>query len=46
MVEPTEVKRASNDDGTIKADDPATPDVNEAWEGGEAPKKRGRPKKK
>lgn len=36
--------RARNDDGTLKADDPSTPDVNEAWE--EAPvKKRGRPKK-
>ena len=46
--------RARNDDGTLKGDDPSTPDVNEAWEGGEAPeekedtrapKKRGRPKK-
>ncbi len=46
VVEPTEVKRARNDDGTLKADDPTTPDVNEAWEGGQAPKKRGRPKKK
>ena len=37
--------RARNSDGTLKADDPSTPDVNEAWE--EAPvKKRGRPKKK
>lgn len=50
VVEPTEVKRARNDDGTLKADDPATPNVNEAWEGGEAPeapvkKKRGRPRK-
>ena len=32
--------RAKNDDGTFKADDPTTPDVNEAWEGGEAPKKK------
>ncbi len=23
--------RARNDDGTLKADDPSTPDVNEAW---------------
>lgn len=40
-------KRARNDDGTLKADDPSTPDVNEAWEGGDAPKpiKRGRPRK-
>ena len=45
-----EVKRARNEDGTLKGDDPSTPDVNEAWEGGEAPKKTtkkkaGRPKK-
>lgn len=25
-------KRARNTDGTLKADDPNTPDVNEAWE--------------
>ena len=25
-------KRARNKDGTLKADDPNTPDVNEAWE--------------
>lgn len=23
--------RARNDDGTLKGDDPSTPDVNEAW---------------
>jgi hypothetical protein len=39
----TKKVRARNDDGTLKADDPNTPE-NEAWE--EAPvKKRGRPKK-
>ena len=27
-------KRARNDDGTLKGDDPSTPDVNEAWEDG------------
>ena len=48
MDEPeTELVRARNDDGSFKADDPDTPDVNEAWE--EKPKKttkkRGRPKK-
>jgi len=48
MDEPeTELVRARNDDGSFKADDPDTPDVNEAWE--EQPKKttkkRGRPKK-
>ena len=41
--------RARNDDGSYKADDPATPE-NEAWEGGEAPKPKTRrkrqPKKK
>jgi|TARA_R110000765_G_scaffold252043_1_gene353377 hypothetical protein len=25
-------KRAHNEDGSFKADDPKTPDVNEAWE--------------
>ncbi|MDB4631468.1 hypothetical protein OAF61_03180 [Pseudomonadales bacterium] len=37
--------RARNSDGTLKADDPSTPDVNEAWEEQPA-KKRGRPAKK
>jgi hypothetical protein len=37
-------KRARDAKGKLKADDPSTPDVNEAWEGGKAPKKRGRPK--
>ena len=30
--------RARNDKGQLQGDDPSTPDVNEAWEGGEAPK--------
>ena len=34
------------DDGTLKADDPSTPDVNEAWEEKPVKKKRGRPPKK
>ena len=34
-----EVKRARNDKGQLIGDDPETPDVNEAWEGGKAPKK-------
>lgn len=38
-AEVKEVKRARNKKGQLKADDPSTPDVNEAWEGGEAPKK-------
>ena len=32
-------KRARNIDGTLKADDPDTPE-NEAWVGGKAPKKK------
>ena len=44
---PTETKRARSDDGHYVADDPDTPDVNEAWEGGTAPaKKKAAPKKK
>jgi len=31
-------KRARNNKGQLLADDPNTPNVNEAWEGGEAPK--------
>ena len=38
--------RARNDDGTLKADDPSTPDINEAWEEKPVKKKRGRPSKK
>ena len=38
--------RARNDDGTLKADDPSTPDVNEAWIVKAVKKKRGRPPKK
>ena len=37
--------RARNENGTLKADNPSTPDVNEAWEEQPA-KKRGRPSKK
>ena len=32
-------KRARLDDGTFKADDKSTPDVNEAWKSGKSPKK-------
>ena len=42
----TEKVRARNSDGTLKADDPSTPDVNEAWEEKPVKKKRGRPPKK
>jgi hypothetical protein len=34
-----EIKRARNEKGHLVGDDKSTPDVNEAWEGGEAPKK-------
>ena len=43
-----EPRRARNADGTYRGDDPSTPDVNEAWEGGEEPPakgKRGRKKR-
>jgi hypothetical protein len=33
-------KRARTEKGHLKADDPSTPDINEAWEGGKAPKKK------
>ena len=33
-------KRARGKKGRYKADDKSTPDVNEAWVGGKAPKKR------
>lgn len=33
-------KRARTAKGKLKADDPSTPDINEAWEGGKAPKKK------
>jgi len=35
-----EPKRARNEKGQLVSDDPSTPDVNEAWEGGKAPKKK------
>ena len=37
--------RARTTKGHYKADDKSTPDVNEAWEGGEAPKKKASKKK-
>ena len=45
-AEVKEVKRARKEDGTLKGDDLSTPDVNEAWEGGVAPKKKTTSKKK
>ena len=44
---PAKPKRARTTKGKLKADDPATPEVNEAWEGGKAPEKKPRaPRKK
>jgi hypothetical protein len=40
-----EAVRARNDKGHYIADDPSTPDVNEAYEGGVAPKKTTRKKR-
>jgi|TARA_R110002110_G_scaffold43923_6_gene135930 hypothetical protein len=36
---PANPKRARKGDGEFKGDDKSTPDINEAWEGGKAPKK-------
>ena len=49
VSKPTETKataptRARNADGTLKGDDKTTPDINEAWEGGVAPSKKGKAK--
>lgn len=42
---PEEPPKRARKKGKFVADDPSTPNVNEAWEGGVAPKpKRGRPK--
>lgn len=38
-VETTEPVRARNEKGQLVGDDPSTPDINEAYEGGVAPKK-------
>ncbi len=46
VAEVKEVKRARNDKGQLIGDDLSTPDVNEAWEGGEAPAKKTTAKKK
>jgi len=42
VVEP---KRARTETGQLQGDDPSTPDVNEAWEGGVAPKPKKKAKK-
>mgnify|MGYP003624250055 CR=1 FL=1 len=41
----TTLVRARNENGTLRADDPSTPDVNEAWTDAPVKKKRGRPPK-
>ena len=49
VLEETELVRARNKKGRYVADDPSTPDINEAYVSGKAPakkKKVGRPKKK
>lgn len=44
---PAKPKRAKTAKGKFKADDAATPEVNEAWESGKAPEKKPRaPRKK
>ena len=40
MMTKEKPKRARTKKGTYKADDKSTKDVNEAWVGGKAPKKR------
>lgn len=32
---PEKKKRARNEDGTLRGDDPSTPNINEAWEDGD-----------
>ena len=39
-------KRARLSDGTFKADDKSTPDVNEAWKSGKSPTKKKATRKK
>lgn len=46
VAAPTAAVRARNEDGTLKGDDPATPDVNEAWEGGKKPRAKRKTAKK
>ncbi len=40
----SEPERARDEKGRLVGDDKTTPTFNEAWVGGQAPKKRGRPK--
>tara|TARA_R110002012_G_scaffold314211_1_gene526659 strand:+ start:98 stop:280 length:183 start_codon:yes stop_codon:yes gene_type:complete len=41
----SEPERARDEKGRLVSDDKNTPTINEAWKGGKAPKKRGRPPK-
>lgn len=45
LEEQDDPKRARNEKGQLVGDDPDTPDVNEAWEGGKAPAKKTTKKK-
>ena len=38
--------RARNEDGTLKADDPSTPEINEAWQNAPSKAKRAKSPKK
>ena len=46
VAEVTEALRARGDNGRLIGDDKSTPEVNEAWVGGKAPKKKAVRKKK
>jgi len=46
VAQVTEAVRARDDNGRLVGDDKATPEVNEAWVGGKAPKKKAVRKKK
>lgn len=43
IVTPVKPQRAKNTRGQFVADDPTTPNVNEAWKGGKAPAKQPKP---
>ena len=44
--EPAAAPKRARNNGKLVADNPATPDVNEAWEGGKAPEKKPKKPKK
>ena len=46
VAQVTEAVRARDDNGRLLADDKTTPEVNEAWVDGKAPKKKAARKKK